>query len=209
MLRWPSWSRHPWRRPTSPPSATTSRRTTCASTWISALSDSPANPRVPRPTCSATFLSRISRSTWPTWDFVTGRRISRICGWVAEALAWNGALQDIVRRAVRRPRPFLYTPGVYPSERDRAEAGFSYDHFPTDVIVAALSAPRSACSFRAASAHGALGAGGAHRNAARCHDDARRDRHFARRALLTLRSLSAESSAGCSCLSLDSNSLRA
>ena len=45
---------------------------------------------------------------------------------VAEALAWNGAVQDIVRRAVRRPRPFLYSPGVYPSERDRPEAGFSF-----------------------------------------------------------------------------------
>ena len=45
---------------------------------------------------------------------------------VAEALAWNGAIQDIVRRAVRRPRPFLYTPGAYPSERDGAEASFSF-----------------------------------------------------------------------------------
>lgn len=45
---------------------------------------------------------------------------------VAEALAWNGAIQDLVRRAVRRPRPFLYTPGVYPSERDSPDAGFSF-----------------------------------------------------------------------------------
>jgi membrane-associated phospholipid phosphatase len=45
---------------------------------------------------------------------------------VAEALAWNGAIQDIVRRAVRRPRPFLYTPGLYPDERDRAEATFAF-----------------------------------------------------------------------------------
>lgn len=44
---------------------------------------------------------------------------------VAEALAWNGAVQDIVRRAVRRPRPFLYS-RVYPSERDSPEAGFSF-----------------------------------------------------------------------------------
>jgi membrane-associated phospholipid phosphatase len=45
---------------------------------------------------------------------------------VAEALAWNGAVQDIVRRAVRRPRPFLYSPGVYPDERDHAESSFSF-----------------------------------------------------------------------------------
>ncbi|MDB4970109.1 MAG: phosphoesterase PA-phosphatase related protein [Myxococcales bacterium] len=45
---------------------------------------------------------------------------------VAEALAWNGAIQDIVRRAVRRPRPFLYTPGLYPNDRDSAEASFAF-----------------------------------------------------------------------------------
>ena len=45
---------------------------------------------------------------------------------VAEALAWNGAIQDLVRRAVRRPRPFLYTAGVYPQERDNADSGFSF-----------------------------------------------------------------------------------
>jgi membrane-associated phospholipid phosphatase len=45
---------------------------------------------------------------------------------VAEALAWNGAVQDIVRRAVRRPRPFLYSQGVYPDERNTAEAGLSF-----------------------------------------------------------------------------------
>ena len=45
---------------------------------------------------------------------------------VAEVLAWNGAIQDLTRRAVRRPRPFMYTAGVYPSERDSAEATFSF-----------------------------------------------------------------------------------
>jgi membrane-associated phospholipid phosphatase len=45
---------------------------------------------------------------------------------VAEALAWNGAIQDIVRRAVRRPRPFLYTAGLYASERDNPDAGLSF-----------------------------------------------------------------------------------
>ncbi len=45
---------------------------------------------------------------------------------VVEAMAWNGAIQDVVRRAVRRPRPFLYTPGAYPSDRDASEATLSY-----------------------------------------------------------------------------------
>jgi membrane-associated phospholipid phosphatase len=47
--------------------------------------------------------------------------------WVfAEVLGWNGGIQDVVRRAVRRPRPFLYTAGLYPSERDSPEASFSF-----------------------------------------------------------------------------------
>ena len=45
---------------------------------------------------------------------------------VVEAMAWNGALQDIVRRAVRRPRPFLYTPGAYPDDRNASEATLSF-----------------------------------------------------------------------------------
>ena len=47
--------------------------------------------------------------------------------WVfAEVLGWNGGIQDVVRRAVRRPRPFMYTPGLYPSERDSPDAGMSF-----------------------------------------------------------------------------------
>ncbi len=45
---------------------------------------------------------------------------------VAESLAWDGALQEIVRRAVRRPRPYLYAPGLYLSDRTTAEATFSF-----------------------------------------------------------------------------------
>jgi len=45
---------------------------------------------------------------------------------ITEAVVWSGALQDIVRRAVRRPRPFMYTPGLDPSEREGAEADFSF-----------------------------------------------------------------------------------
>lgn len=45
---------------------------------------------------------------------------------VGEALALNGALDEVVRRAVRRPRPFLYTPGVYPDERALPEATLSF-----------------------------------------------------------------------------------
>ncbi len=45
---------------------------------------------------------------------------------MTEALAWDGALQEIVRRAVRRPRPYLYQAGVYPTDRTSPEASFSF-----------------------------------------------------------------------------------
>lgn len=45
---------------------------------------------------------------------------------VAESLTWNGALQDIVSRAVRRPRPYLYAAGLYPDDRTKADATFSF-----------------------------------------------------------------------------------
>ncbi|HZS35408.1 MAG TPA: phosphatase PAP2 family protein [Polyangia bacterium] len=55
---------------------------------------------------------------WRSWltDFVV----------IAEALAWDGAVQDVVRRAVRRPRPFLYLDGAGGFERTSAEATFSF-----------------------------------------------------------------------------------
>ena len=45
---------------------------------------------------------------------------------IAEATLWSGAIQDIVRRAVRRPRPFMYTLDEEPSQRTGAEATFSF-----------------------------------------------------------------------------------
>ncbi|HWE30334.1 MAG TPA: phosphatase PAP2 family protein, partial [Polyangia bacterium] len=45
---------------------------------------------------------------------------------ITEAVVWTGAAQDIVRRATRRPRPYMYTPGLNPSAREGAEADFSF-----------------------------------------------------------------------------------
>jgi membrane-associated phospholipid phosphatase len=45
---------------------------------------------------------------------------------ISEAVVWTGAVQDITRRAVRRPRPYMYTPGLNPSNRDGPEADFSF-----------------------------------------------------------------------------------
>lgn len=45
---------------------------------------------------------------------------------ITEAVVWSGAVQDIVRRAVRRPRPYMYTPGLNPGAREGPEADFSF-----------------------------------------------------------------------------------
>ena len=47
-------------------------------------------------------------------------------GILAEALAWSGAVDEIFRHAVHRPRPYLYVAGVYPDSRLEGEATFSY-----------------------------------------------------------------------------------
>lgn len=45
---------------------------------------------------------------------------------ITEAVVWSGAMQDVVRRATRRPRPYMYTPGLNPSQRNGPEADFSF-----------------------------------------------------------------------------------
>jgi membrane-associated phospholipid phosphatase len=54
----------------------------------------------------------------------------------AEVLAVQGALDEAVRRAVRRPRPFLYQPGAYPSERSSGESALAFYSGHTSAIVA-------------------------------------------------------------------------
>ena len=85
-----------------------------------------APARAPPPTSSASCPSPISASTCSTSGSRNWKTYLTDLWVVAESLAWNGAIQDIVRRAVRRPRPFLYSPGVYPNDRDSPEAGFSF-----------------------------------------------------------------------------------
>lgn len=45
---------------------------------------------------------------------------------LAETLAWSGTFDEIWRRSVRRPRPYLYEPDVYPEKRQTAEATYSF-----------------------------------------------------------------------------------
>lgn len=45
---------------------------------------------------------------------------------IMESLVLQGAVTEIWRRGIQRPRPFLYEPGVYPDERGKTEATFSF-----------------------------------------------------------------------------------
>jgi membrane-associated phospholipid phosphatase len=59
---------------------------------------------------------------------------------VTEAVLWAGAIQDITRRAVRRPRPFMYTPGLNPDGREGPEASFSFFSGHTSNLFAMVTA---------------------------------------------------------------------
>ena len=59
---------------------------------------------------------------------------------ITEAVVWSGAMQDIVRRAVRRPRPYMYVPGLNPSGRDGPEADFSFFSGHTSNLFAMVTA---------------------------------------------------------------------
>lgn len=67
---------------------------------------------------------------------------------VAEAVVWTGAVQDIVRRAVRRPRPFMYTPGLNPGAREGPEANFSFFSGHTSNVFALATATAYTYSLR-------------------------------------------------------------
>jgi len=55
---------------------------------------------------------------------------------LVEVLTWQGTFDEIFRRAVRRPRPYLYIPGAYPDARKTAEAGYSFYSGHTSAIFA-------------------------------------------------------------------------
>jgi membrane-associated phospholipid phosphatase len=45
---------------------------------------------------------------------------------IMEAMVLQGAVTEIWRRSIQRPRPFLYEPGVYPDDRRNSEATYSF-----------------------------------------------------------------------------------
>jgi membrane-associated phospholipid phosphatase len=67
---------------------------------------------------------------------------------VAEATLWSGAIQDVVRRAARRPRPFMYTPGLNPGEREGGEADLSFFSGHTSNLFAMVTATAYSYTLR-------------------------------------------------------------
>jgi membrane-associated phospholipid phosphatase len=67
---------------------------------------------------------------------------------ITEAVVWTGAVQDIVRRAVRRPRPYMYTPGLNPGGREGPEADFSFFSGHTSNVFAMATATAYTYSLR-------------------------------------------------------------
>jgi hypothetical protein len=61
---------------------------------------------------------------------------------------WDGAVQDIVRRAVRRPRPYMYTPGLNPTQREGPEASLSFFSGHTSGTFAMATATAMTYSLR-------------------------------------------------------------
>ena len=112
--------------------------------WCGTLSTAPCDPAGlnaldraavgvfdPRAGTAANVLVGVVPAAFTVLDIVDNG-ITHWRGWltdavvITEAVVWSGAVQDVVRRAVRRPRPYMYTPGLNPGEREGAEASFSF-----------------------------------------------------------------------------------
>ncbi len=55
---------------------------------------------------------------WKTW--LTDALV------ILESASFSGAVTEVFRRAAQRPRPYLFVPGVYPDERGKSEAIYSF-----------------------------------------------------------------------------------
>jgi undecaprenyl-diphosphatase len=66
---------------------------------------------------------------------------------ITEAVVWTGAIQDLTRRAVRRPRPWAYTTNPN-ANRDGVEAQFSFFSGHTSNVFAMATATAYTYSLR-------------------------------------------------------------
>ncbi len=117
----------------APPSwCGTSTTPPCDPSGLNALDRTAVGLFDPSARVAADALTGIVPGVLTVFDIVDAGVVRNWRGWMAdavvitEAVVWDGAVQDIVRRAVRRPRPYMYTPGLNPGQRDGPEANFSF-----------------------------------------------------------------------------------
>lgn len=114
-----------------PPWCGTSSTAPCDAGGVNALDRSAIGLYDPSMRTAANVIVGVVPAAFTALD-VADAGVRNWRGWltdavvITEAVVWSGAMQDIVRRAVRRPRPYMYVPGLNPSEREAAEADFSF-----------------------------------------------------------------------------------
>jgi membrane-associated phospholipid phosphatase len=117
---------------TPPPWCGTMTTPACDPKGLNALDRTAAGLFNPKASLAADILTGVVPGALIALDIVDAGVVRNWRGWledgvvIAQAVAWDGAIQDIVRRAVRRPRPFMYTPGLNAGEREGPEATFSF-----------------------------------------------------------------------------------
>ena len=104
----------------------------CDPSGLNALDRTSVGLFDPKARVAADAITGIVPGALTLLDILDAGPVSNWRGWmsdavvISEAVVWDGAVQDIVRRAVRRPRPYMYTPGLNPSQREGPEADFSF-----------------------------------------------------------------------------------
>src|SRR4051812_5397275 len=116
---------------TPPPWCGTMSTAPCDASGVNALDRTAIGLYDPKARTAANVMVGVVPAAFTVLDIVdTG--VTHWRGWltdavvITEAVVWSGAVQDIVRRAVRRPRPYMYVAGLNPSEREGPEADFSF-----------------------------------------------------------------------------------
>ena len=67
---------------------------------------------------------------------------------IVELLALQGVMQELVRHAMRRPRPYLYQVDTYPEERKFTEAIYSFYSGHTSSVFSVITALSYTFSLR-------------------------------------------------------------
>ena len=126
----------------------------CDASGLNALDRTAVGLWDPKARVAADAITGIVPGALTLFDILDAGVVHNWRGWmsdavvISEAVVWDGAVQDIVRRAVRRPRPYMYTPGLNPTERDGPEASFSFFSGHTSGTFAMATATAMTYSLR-------------------------------------------------------------